>query len=145
MSAVLASAGICEQLRPVFGQAEGVIQFTVQQQTAVGTDGRTMERKLDRSVELEPQGTEFSFTRRVHIQTAALSWLTRCVCEIITLRKATKSDLSGISGLTAECGFAIQIPLRCHSTPRNNRPGLDRAHVYTAKLSSDSLSTSIAT
>ena len=60
----------------------------MQQQTAVGTDGRTPERELHGAVELEPQRAGLRFTRRVQSQMPAPLSLTCCVYYTITAQIA---------------------------------------------------------
>jgi hypothetical protein len=47
------------------GQAEGVVQFVVGEQAAVGGDPGAVELELEAAVEGDPQDL-FRFTRRVH-------------------------------------------------------------------------------
>lgn len=76
VTAVLPGARIGEEIGRRAGEAKGIIEFAVKQQTAVGTDRRAAERQLHRAVKLEPQRDGFCFTRRVHRQIPAPSWLT---------------------------------------------------------------------
>jgi hypothetical protein len=86
VSAVPADTRIGKATRGKIGKPEGVVQLSVQEQSAVGADRGTAERRLDRAVELEPQGPRFLFTHRVRCRHAAPSSLTRCHHEDITAR-----------------------------------------------------------
>ena len=52
------------------GQAEGIIEFAIGQQSGVGRDSGTVELQLQAAVEIQPQNSIFRFTHRVsHINT----------------------------------------------------------------------------
>ena len=85
MPAVLARARIGDEVCGEVGQAEGVIQFPVEQQASVGADRRAMERELHRAVEFEPQRPGLLFTLRVRCHHAAPSSLTHCHRKHITV------------------------------------------------------------
>jgi hypothetical protein len=60
------------------GEAEGIIEFAMKQQTTVGTDGRAAEHELHRPVEVEPKRASFRFTRRMRRQRLTPSLLAPC-------------------------------------------------------------------
>ena len=74
---VLASANISKQTRRHVRQAKNIVQFAVQQQSAIRTDRRTPELNLDRAVKFQPKRPRFRFTRRVPRQAPTPSSL-RC-------------------------------------------------------------------
>jgi len=78
VTAIPARARIGEHPCRHVHQTEGIVEFTVHQQTAVRADRRALELKPHGSVELEPQRAGFRLTRRVRCQILAPSWLTCC-------------------------------------------------------------------
>lgn len=68
MATVLPGSRIGDEVCRQVSQFQSVVEFAMEQQAAVGTDGRTPERELDASVECEPQSIGFRFTRRVRYQ-----------------------------------------------------------------------------
>ena len=68
VTAVLPGARIGEASGRHAGEAEGIIEFAMKQQTTVGTDGRAAEHELHGTVEFEPQRAGFRFTRRMRRQ-----------------------------------------------------------------------------
>jgi hypothetical protein len=73
------------------GQAEGVIQLPLQEQTAVGADGGAAKRQLHRAVELEPQRAGLRLTRRVRRRHADPPPSTRCYREDITVWRESEA------------------------------------------------------
>ncbi len=71
VASILAGAGIGDEPRRHAQQAKGVVEFPVEQQAAVGTDRRALERELDRAVELQTQRAGFRVTRHVRFQIPA--------------------------------------------------------------------------
>ncbi len=71
MAAILPRARIADQSRRHVRQAEGIIQFPMQQQTTVRTDRRPTKCQLDRAVKFKPKRTGFRFTRRIPCQIPA--------------------------------------------------------------------------
>ena len=97
MPTVPAGAGIGDEPRRHVQQAEGIVEFPVQQQAAVGTDRRALERELDRDVELQTQRAGFRFTRHVPGQILAPSSLTHCHGkDIMHLDRSEAASIGGM-------------------------------------------------
>jgi hypothetical protein len=75
---LLADARIGKELHGHVGQAEGVIQLPVQEQSAVGANRGSAERQPDRAIELEPKRSHFLLTRRANCHHAAPPSLNHC-------------------------------------------------------------------
>ncbi len=65
MLAVLARARVNEFIADHQGQAEGIIEFAIGQQSGVGRNSRTVELQLQAAVKIQPQWPTFGVTRRV--------------------------------------------------------------------------------
>ncbi len=63
--AVLARARVNEFIADHQGQAEGIIEFAIGQQSGVGRNSRTVELQFRAAVEIQPQWLTFGITRRV--------------------------------------------------------------------------------
>ena len=79
-------------------------EFPVQQQAAVGTDRRALERELDRDVELQTQRAGFRFTRHVPGQILAPSSLTHCHGKDIMHLDRSEAASIGECGLIFSAG-----------------------------------------
>ena len=55
VTAVLPGAWIGEEIGRHAGEADGIIEFAMKQQTTIGTEGRAAEHELHRPGEFEPQ------------------------------------------------------------------------------------------
>jgi hypothetical protein len=65
VAGVLATAAVEELRDRHVGKPEGIVEFAVSEQTAIGGDPRPVELELDPAVENGPQRQLFGFTRRV--------------------------------------------------------------------------------
>ena len=65
MAAIPAGARIRQQVTRHRAETEGVVEFTIGQQSGIGGDPRAMELELQPVVEIEPQRALDRFTRRV--------------------------------------------------------------------------------
>ena len=65
MAGVLATAAVEELRGRDLGDPEGIVEFAVSEQTAIGGDPRPVELELDPVVESGSQRGFFGFTRRV--------------------------------------------------------------------------------
>jgi hypothetical protein len=62
---ILASANISKQTSRHVRQAKGIVEFPMQQQTAIRTDFRPPELHLHRAVKFQPKGPRFRFIRHI--------------------------------------------------------------------------------
>ena len=65
MAAIPAGARIRQQVTRHRAETEGVVEFTVGQQSSIGGDLGAMELQLQPAVEIEPERALDRFTRRV--------------------------------------------------------------------------------
>ena len=62
VAAVLASARVGEHVTGHRAETEGLVEFTVGEQSGIGGDAGTVELQLETAVEIEPRSVRFRFT-----------------------------------------------------------------------------------
>ena len=76
MPAVLARPAVGQDIARQCGQPQGIVEFTIGEQSGVGGDPRAVELKLQSAVETGPKWAAIRFTLRVPHQNRPLRHLT---------------------------------------------------------------------